>query len=524
MLSLVQTNPFQPLSQQRINVILTPQIDALIAGATAKAEELSKIRITVISSTSHGGGVSEMLHSVVPLLNNLAIKCRWLLFSPPAATSESFFQLTKGLHNAIHNSSSCSSPDFSSSQTLFQSVGDEAAEHFFSHFMEPLEGVTEIIIIHDPQPISMARRLRLLLPAAKLVWRCHIGSDRVTPVSQAAWDFLFPYIVDYDTAVFSSPVYLPPRFPLKRVSYISPCIDPSSAKNRELSFYDTCSILHRSGLVDEVPLSLPSCGLVEMPFTHSATLYFGKNVWRGRNSYPTSTSAPHNPHMSVPFFSRPVISQVSRWDRLKGFEGLLHGFHQLKSTGEEVGLKKGEDASAEATICNCHLLLVGPDPLKVRDDPEGAECLRELCRAYDALPSYTQAMISIVCLPMDDPTENALIVNAIQRSSFLMVQNSYEEGWGLTALESMYKRCPVVASSTAVGLRSQIQDGHTGILITNPSDPRSVASALRFALTHREIKSTVAYNGQCRAVKSGLIYSQVGAWLSLLLHWPSPLG
>ena len=88
----------------------------------------------------------------------------------------------------------------------------------------------------------------------------------------------------------------------------------------------------------------------------------------------------------------------------------------------------------------------------------------------------------------------------------------------MTCLEAHYKRIPTIVSSTAVGLRAQVLDGVTGILTTNPRDPQDVASSIRYALTHREVRSSIAFNGQACAVKNGLIFSQIDKWLSLLLE------
>ena len=102
------------------------------------------------------------------------------------------------------------------------------------------------------------------------------------------------------------------------------------------------------------------------------------------------------------------------------------------------------------------------------DDPEGAEVLQECRDAWHRLPPEAQAHIRLVSLPMDDIEENALMVNAIQRSSTIAVQKSLAEGFGLTVAEAMWKAKPVVASPVG-GIVDQIVPG-TGVLLEDPRD------------------------------------------------------
>jgi trehalose synthase len=123
------------------------------------------------------------------------------------------------------------------------------------------------------------------------------------------------------------------------------------------------------------------------------------------------------------------------------------------------------------------LVLAGPDPVAVADDPEAVEMLEELRAAYARLHPAVQDDIALIVLPMGSVEENALMVNALQRTSTIAVQNSLREGFGLTIAEAMWKRIPVLSNSRACGPRQQVRDGVDGRLIRNPGG-RVLAAAI----------------------------------------------
>jgi len=136
----------------------------------------------------------------------------------------------------------------------------------------------------------------------------------------------------------------------------------------------------------------------------------------------------------------------------------------------------------------------------------------------DELPRAVAAHVYLVLLPSEDKAGNALVVNAIQRSSFIIAQNSLAEGWGLTVTEAKYKRLCVVAAGQALGLRSQIMDGVDGLLVPGDCTAASnVAATLAFALTHDAERRAMSFNAQAEAVKEGLFYRQANDWLNFAL-------
>ena len=110
-----------------------------------------------------------------------------------------------------------------------------------------------------------------------------------------------------------------------------------------------------------------------------------------------------------------------------------------------------------------------PRSAAVADDPEALRALQEARALRESLPSAQRQRVHLASLPMEDAAENAIMVNALQRHVSVIVQKSLAEGFGLTVAEAMWKARPVVASGIG-GIRSQIVDGKTGILLDDPRD------------------------------------------------------
>jgi trehalose synthase len=161
----------------------------------------------------------------------------------------------------------------------------------------------------------------------------------------------------------------------------------------------------------------------------------------------------------------PLITQVSRWDPLKDMTGVLGAF-------------------AEWVAPPAHLLLAGPDPADIPDDPEGAAVFTEVCRMRDRLDPSLRDRVHIVLLSLADTTANSLVVNAIQRRSTVVVQKSIQEGFGLTLTEAMWKSRPIVASAVG-GLAAQLTDRMDGLLVS-PLDLPGFATAVRELLARPE--------------------------------------
>jgi trehalose synthase len=232
----------------------------------------------------------------------------------------------------------------------------------------------DLMFIHDPQPAGLIRAREEL--GGRWIWRCHIDVSAPAP---GAWEFIAPLVERYDLSVFSAPQFAR-ELPLPQV-LIAPSIDPLADKNRELSETQVQQIVARLGL-------------------HS---------------------------------DKPIVTQISRFDRLKDPLGVLEAW---KIARRRV---------------DCQLVLAGGG---ATDDPESAEVLREVRERSADDPD-----VLILDLPPDSNVE----INAIQRASTVILQKSLKEGFGLTVSEALWKGKPVIAGAVG-GIPLQITHKYSGIL------------------------------------------------------------
>ena len=144
-----------------------------------------------------------------------------------------------------------------------------------------------------------------------------------------------------------------------------------------------------------------------------------------------------------------------------------------------------------------HLVLAGPAVTGVSDDPEGEAVWQETVAAWELLPRANRARVHLACVPMDDPAENAIVVNALQRHASVVVQKSLAEGFGLTVAEAMWKTRPVIASAVG-GIVDQVIHEETGLLVDDPYDLESFGAAVD-RLLHDPARATqLARNGRRR--------------------------
>ena len=191
-----------------------PLLDpALVEEIRALAQRLRGARLLHINATPYGGGVSELLRSVIPILRDLGIDAHWqVIFG-----DEKFFQVTKSFHNAL--------------QGMEYNLDRESKEEYRSHNTRNarlLKETYDYIVVHDPQPALLCHYHGR--NNTKWVWRCHIDTSKPNP---AVWEYLCPYIAEYDAAIFTCDEFVPPDLDV-RVAIIPPAIDPLSPKNMDL--------------------------------------------------------------------------------------------------------------------------------------------------------------------------------------------------------------------------------------------------------------------------------------------------
>ena len=282
----------------------------------------------------------------------------------------------------------------------------------------------EFTIIHDPQPAGLieARRDK----AGHWIWRCHIDLSRP---NSAVWDFLEPYVSGFDGAIFSSPEFSR-QLPVPQYLFY-PSIDPLSEKNRDLDQEFIGSVLKRFSIDAQ----------------------------------------------------RPILTQISRFDRLKDPVGVIRAYRIVKR------------------YFDCQLVLAGGG---ASDDPEGAIVLDEVRKEADG-----DADIRILELPAWAPLE----VNALQRASTIVIQKSLREGFGLTVAEALWKRKPVVASAVG-GIPTQVIHKHTGLLAHSVE---GTAYQIRFLLSHPEIANKLGEQGHKHVKENFLITQNLKNYLALML-------
>jgi trehalose synthase len=162
------------------------------------------------------------------------------------------------------------------------------------------------------------------------------------------------------------------------------------------------------------------------------------------------------------------------------------------------------------------LVLAGPDPSSIQDDPEGLVVLKSLRNCYMKLEPDVGEDVALLALPMGSRKANALMVNALQSSSDIVAQNSLREGFGLTVTEAMWKRKAVLASARAFGIRLQVRDGIDGVLVSNPEDPEEIAEAMHHMLADEDQLEAWGNNAQRRVYDEFLIFAELRRWLEVL--------
>lgn len=378
------------------------------------ADKLSGKVIQYINSTFVGGGVSEILEHMIPLLNQLGVDARWNVIQG----NEGFFEVTKKFHNALHgNGEMISADDFA----LFTKVTELN--------LEELRFYGDILYIHDPQPIGLISKKKEI--ARKWIWRCHID---VSKPDKKVWEFLRNFVVDYDAAVFSSPRFAQ-QLPIRQF-LITPSIDPLSDKNRELD----------SGTIDFV---LKKYGLIS---------------------------------------DKPMVLQVSRFDRLKDPLGVIEAFKMVKKS------------------IDCQLVLAGGT---ATDDPESEEVLEEVRTAAEG-----HSDIHVLLIPPDSDLE----INALQRAATVIMQKSLKEGFGLTISEALWKSKPVVATAVG-GIPLQVKNKFTGLLCYTVE---GAAYALKQLLSNPEFAEKLGESGKEHVRQNFLITSHLKNLLLMFIALEQP--
>lgn len=302
---------------------------------------------------------------------------------------------------------------------VFEAINAQNAE-----ILRPVLQDADIVFIHDPQPLALINHFPNR--KGKWIWRCHIDASKpFRPV----WNYLKSDIEKYDASIFSLVEFC---HPLPHPMFvILPSIDPLSEKNIELSQQEILETLELFGIDPK----------------------------------------------------RPILLQVSRYDRFKDPVGVIEAYRLIKKFNPSVQL----------------VLAGGGAP----DDPEGEIVLKEV-----KLVSAEDSDIHILMLPGDVPRT----INALQRAADIVIQKSIKEGFGLTVSEGLWKGKPVIGGNVG-GIRKQIINGQTGFLVNTPE---GAAYRIRYLLQNCSAMQEMGRIGKEYVHEKFLITRHLREYLTLI--------
>lgn len=364
--------------------------DCLLSEIINAAENLRGMRIVHVNATPVGGGVAEILQSLVPLMCSVGIEAEWYVIEP----DDAFFRVSKTLHHGLQgDGEALTRKDVALYLGHNQKAAQTAVETGLS---------ADLWLIHDAQVLPLLHYLNSPLG----VWVCHVDATRPNGIIM---ELLRSYMSDYKMIVTSMPEYLPEDNNMDRVFVSPPAIDPLIPKHKPLGYNRAREVL--------------------------ANLEIDPG--------------------------RPLVTQVSRFDRWKDPWGVIHAYRL-----------------ARKEIPTLQLALVGA--MTADDDYEALEVLTSVQQYAQRDPD--------IHLFSDPAIIGDLEVNAFQSGSDVIVQKSIREGFGLTVTEAMWKGTPVIGGNCG-GIRLQINNGETGLLVDD------VASCARAIVT--------LFNDRARAKSMG---------------------
>lgn len=282
----------------------------------------------------------------------------------------------------------------------------------------------DIVFVHDPQPIALVEQRHS--QGKKWIWRCHIDFSRPDP---AVWGMLRNYVLAYDAAVFSAPAFAR-DLSIPQI-LIAPSIDPLSDKNRDLAESEVEMVFQRFG-IDR---------------------------------------------------SRPVVTQISRFDYLKDPLGVIKAYKLAK---KHVDIQ---------------LVLAGGG---ATDDPEGPQVMAQVQEE-----AGKDSDVFVIFLPPGSDLE----INALQRGSSVILQKSLREGFGLTVAEAMWKEKPVIASAVG-GIPLQITHRYSGVLTHSI---QGTAQAIKQLINEPAYARTLGVNAREHIRNNFLITRHIKDYLLLFL-------
>lgn len=205
--------------------------EEVISSIHKKSRKLYGTHGLMINSTFMGGGVAEILNSMVPLLNDGGLDTGWRTVHG----TPDFYEITKKIHNAMQGNTEGLTQD---EKELYLEVNSNFA--IYTHINH------DFVFVHDPQPLPLIYSFKKQQP---WIWRCHID---ISEPNQEVWSFLRTYLLRYDVMLISSEKYRKPDLPVEQ-RVVHPAIDPLSLKNREMTEEEISNWLEEAGIPMDKP-------------------------------------------------------------------------------------------------------------------------------------------------------------------------------------------------------------------------------------------------------------------------------
>ncbi len=420
------------LTEVELATLAPERFDEVIAG-----EPLERFRLAVdrgralmagrtlwtVNSTARGGGVAEMLRSLIGYVRGAELDARWVVASAPPE----FFAVTKRLHNRLHGADD-GGPLGDGERALYERHLHGERRGARGAARSRRRGAPPRSADRRDDPAARGRRRAGRSGARTSAWTCPT-SWRAPP-----GDSCMPYVEQADAVVFSRATYAWEGLDPARVTVIAPSIDAFSPKNQAMSFSGVTAVLRAAGLAAD--------------HHHASRAVFE----RLDGSVGTVGRA-----------AELIEEHAAAARRAAGRAGLALGPAQ-GSARRPRRLRRSTSGSTRRRTCCSRDRTCARSPTI----PRAPRCWPRSRPPGAACPRGVRRRVHLALLPMADADENAVIVNALQRRADVVVQKSLAEGFGLTVAEAMWKGRPVVASAVG-GIQDQIEDGRTGYLVA-PDD------------------------------------------------------
>ena len=420
-----------------------------------------------VTTTSLIGGVAVLVRSYTAYARGAGVDSRWEVLNG----DPDFFRLAKRLHNDLHGAGDPAAGYTAEDRDLYEATLLPAGRDLADRVRPG-----DVVVLHGADTAGLADAVREA--GAHPVWRCHVGTDVADGTARRAWEFLDPDVRAAEATVFSRREFIWESIDPNRAFVIAPALNPLSPRNETLNPTVVESILKTTGFEQDGP--------------RGDTRFVRMDGTAGRvDRHARVTEVEPLPGDAQ------LILQVSAWNRLKDPVGVINTF-----------------ARSVAPRSQAHLVIAGPQTDLTIQEPEAQAVLDETLAAWSDLPLATRSRVHVAEIPIDDPEEAAVIVNALQTRASVVLQKSRGEGFGMTVLEAMWKERPVVCTRVG-GLQEQVVDGVTGFLF-EPGDDEAAGAAVCRLLVDGELSQRMGTAGHERVREHFLLPDGAMRWSAVI--------